>query len=330
MQYYHDHGDSAYSVFGMIAGAPGGTETLLTIQERFELVSSLYGPGNLICWFFLFLSVLASWTLHPSNARRDTITNDFLAVLAMPVVAVAHFFYQLYSHEPNKRSGLFTSLDRDDIRSVAAIEAPLTVCEDSIACAGALYCVTAWKGHEKRMALVLGTGAMCVAAEMWLWGYDLEYGSMKSMLVLPYLFQSKMILDLLMAWYGLMIGIYLVEMAWGILPIGVRAVTRGREVEEGWTVTASGAAEAVRRVLWPGRVTSWMSAATGVMVSGCSVWIRYGAMYPAGCRFHSFRFIPKGVAGMGDLDQVVAMLGGLTTLTFTGWDVYKSRRAGRR
>lgn len=82
----------------------------------------------------------------------------------------------------------------------------------------------------------------------------------------------------------------------------------------------------VRGVLWPGRVSRWMAAGLGVAVVGCAVGIKYGGMYPAEWRFHAFRFVPKGVARMGDLDQVVAVLGGLVTLGFSGWDVYRSRR----
>ena len=56
----------------------------LTAAERFDLVSSLYGPGNLTCWFLLLASVLLSWTVNPTIVRRDTITIDFIAMLTCP------------------------------------------------------------------------------------------------------------------------------------------------------------------------------------------------------------------------------------------------------
>jgi hypothetical protein len=111
----------------------------------------------------------------------------------------------------------------------------------------------------------------------------------------------------------LLLGVYLVEMAWGVAAAGGRAA-------------GGGVVGAVGRVLWPGRVSRWMAAVSGVAVAGASVWIKYGGMYPAEWRFHAFRFVPKSVARMGDLDQVVAMLGGLVTLGFSGWDAYRGRR----
>lgn len=283
--------------------------TLLTAPERFELVSSLYGPGNLLCWFLLLLSVLASWTLNPRTARRDTITNDFLAVLTLPLVAVAHLLHQIYSH--GRPRDLFTGLNRDAVRAVAAIEAPLAVCEGFVVCASVMYCVAAWRGQRRRMAMVLGVGGLCLAAQVPMWVLGLGYGPGGSSLVRPYVFQADVVFGVLVGCYGVMVGVWVVEMVWGVL----------RE--------ATG--DGVVGGLWPGRVSRWMAAGLGVVVAGCGVGIKYGGMYKAEWRFHAFRFVPKGVARMGDLDQVVAVLGGLVTLGFSGWDVYRSRRmAGQR
>lgn len=283
---------------------PPTTTTLLTAPERFELVSSLYGPGNLTCWFLLLLSVLVSWTLNPRIARRDTITNDLLAVLLLPLAAVAHLLHQIYSHGRSRE--LFTGLTRDGVRAVAAIEAPLAVCEGFVVCASVMFCVAAWRGQRRRMGLVLGVGGLCFAAEVPLWMFGLGYGSGSS-LVRPYVFQADVVFAMLGVWYGVMVGVWGVEMVWGVL----------------WEAAGDGV---VRGVLWPGRVSRWMAAGLGVAVAGCAVGIKYGGMYPAEWRFHAFRFVPKGVARTGDLDQVVAVLGGLVTLGFSGWDVYRSRR----
>lgn len=275
--------------------------TLLTAPERFELVSSLYGPGNLLCWFLLLLSVLLAWTLNPRTARRDTITNDFLAVLLLPLVTVVHLLQQLYSRGSTR--DLFTGFTRDDVRAVAAIEAPLAVCEGFVVCASVMYCVAAWRGQRRRMGLVLGVGGLCLAAQVPLWMFGLGYGEGGSSLVRPYLFQGEVVFAVLGVVYGVMVGVWVVEMVWGVL----------------WVAAGDG-------VLWPGRVTRWIAAGLGVAVAGCSVGVKYGGMYPAEWRFHAFRFVPKGVARMGDLDQVVAVVGGLVTLGFSGWDVYRSRR----
>lgn len=281
---------------------------LLTAPERFELVSSLYGPGNLLCWFLLLLSVLVSWTLNPRIARRDTITNDFLAVLLLPLVAVAHLLHQIYSH--GRTRDLFTGFTRDDVRAVAAIEAPLAVCEGFVVCASVMYCVAAWRGQRRRMGLVLGVGGLCFAAEVPLWMFGLGFGPGASSLVRPYVFQADVLFAILGVGYGVMVGVWVVEMVWGVL----------------WVAAGDGVVGAGRGVLWPGRVSRWIAAGLGVAVAGCSVGIKYGGMYPVEWRFHAFRFVPKGVARMGDLDQVVAVLGGLVTLGFSGRDVYRSER----
>jgi hypothetical protein len=36
-------------------------------EDRYAKVSSLYGPGTIAAWYFTLLSVLVSWTLHPSK-----------------------------------------------------------------------------------------------------------------------------------------------------------------------------------------------------------------------------------------------------------------------
>lgn len=192
---------------------PPTTGSLLTAPERFELVSSLTGPGNLTCWFLLLLSVLVSWTLNPRTARRDTITNDLLAVLLLPLVAVAHLLHQLYSRGSSRE--LFTGFTRDDVRAVAAIEAPLAVCERFVVCASVMFCVAAWRRQRRRMGLVLGVGGLCFAAEVPLWMFGLGYGSGSS-LVRPYVFQADVVFAMLGVWYGVMVGVWGVEMVWGL------------------------------------------------------------------------------------------------------------------
>jgi hypothetical protein len=171
-----------------------GTVKTISGFERFALVSSLYGPGNLACWFFLFISICLSWTINPSCARKDSITNDFIAMLALPVVAVAHFFHQAY-HQNEKHDGetpdlvpFFSTLTWDNVRAVAAIEAPLTVCEVFVAWAAFLYLLAARKGQLKRMSLVLIVGLLCFSVEMLLWIDWVPF--MSSLLIRPFFFTS--------------------------------------------------------------------------------------------------------------------------------------------
>ena len=315
--YYKDSIDDPYSF--MIESTTGAQP--LTASERFELVSSLYGPGNVICWFFLLASVLTSWTINPTTARRDTITNDFIAVLTMPFVAVAHFFHQIHHHQSDTNGSLgqlLNSRDRDDVRSVAALEAPLTVCEDFLAWAAVIFAVSARREHQKRTATVLTVGWLCVVAGMILMLAGPSYGS--TPLVRPFVSQSTAIFGIFLGWHLLILVVYLVEVVFGLFLTLVRP--GAREVE-----SAVETPSLARRILWPGRVSSWMSAFSSVVIGAFSIWIKYGLMYPPEWRFHSFRFIPKSNANLFDLDQVVAMLGGLVTLSFSLRDAYKQRKA---
>ena len=142
-----------------------GDWATLTTTERFGLVSSLYGPGNLACWFCLIVSVAVSWTVNPSTRRKDSITNDFIAVLNMPVVAAGHFFYLVAQQRSGSIKDLLGSRDEGDVMSVGALEAPLTVCEDFMIWAAVLFSLTD-RRHQKRGTLLLCVGLLCLAPEV--------------------------------------------------------------------------------------------------------------------------------------------------------------------
>ena len=167
-----------------------GDWTTLTTTQRFGLVSSLYGPGNLACWFCLIVSVAVSWTVNPSTRRKDSITNDFIAVLTMPVVAAGHFFYLIAQQRSGSIKELLGSREEGDVMFVGALEAPLTVCEDFLIWAAVLFSLAAGRRHQKRRTLLLCVGLLCLAPEVLLsveWW--VPYGS--STLLRPFLFHSN-------------------------------------------------------------------------------------------------------------------------------------------
>jgi hypothetical protein len=92
------------------------------------------------------LLVLVSWTINPYCARKDSVTNDLIAVLTIPVVAAAHFFYQVRRRPDIK--WVLASLDESDVLLLASLEAPLTVCEDFIVWAAPVFfSFAASRGH---------------------------------------------------------------------------------------------------------------------------------------------------------------------------------------
>ncbi|KAG5795435.1 hypothetical protein H9Q74_014452, partial [Fusarium xylarioides] len=97
--------------------------------NRWALVSSLYGPGTFWSWLIIVASVFTSWTINPVTKRVDSITNDTIAALTLPVVAAADALYQLAKHDRPDRPRLLLSDSPEDIQLVAALEAPLAICE---------------------------------------------------------------------------------------------------------------------------------------------------------------------------------------------------------
>ena len=60
-----------------------------------ETISSLYGPGAIICWLCTAISVLLSWSFNRSSQRYDTITSEFAGCLLLPAIAVTHLVHEL-------------------------------------------------------------------------------------------------------------------------------------------------------------------------------------------------------------------------------------------
>jgi hypothetical protein len=66
------------------------TEFTMVDSSRYQLVSSLYGPGTVVCWYLTWVSVQVSWITHPKKGTFDSIDPDFIAVLTLPTVAAGH------------------------------------------------------------------------------------------------------------------------------------------------------------------------------------------------------------------------------------------------
>jgi len=111
-------------------------------EDRYAKVSSLYGPGTIAAWYFMILSVLVSWTLHPSKRKSGSIDMDLVATLTLPAVAAGHVMLQarLLSHykvDDDNGNG------RGLIQLIAAIEASFIVTETFMALSVILFLVAA-------------------------------------------------------------------------------------------------------------------------------------------------------------------------------------------
>jgi hypothetical protein len=96
--------------------------------STYILVDSLYGPGTVIAWLLTMVSVLIDWTLNKSMRHDDTVNFNLIAALILPIISTGHLTYQitrLLASVPQ----IITSTNFDDRAMVAALEAPLNICE---------------------------------------------------------------------------------------------------------------------------------------------------------------------------------------------------------
>jgi hypothetical protein len=96
--------------------------------DRYELVSSLYGPGTVIGWYLILISCFVSWTVHPKKRVSDTINSDFIAVLTMPTVAAGHLVFQRWANSSSWEE-MRTTENPELLKLLAALAAPFIIVE---------------------------------------------------------------------------------------------------------------------------------------------------------------------------------------------------------
>jgi hypothetical protein len=135
----------------------------MTKTERLKLVSSLYGPGAVSCWLCVVCSIFISWTVN-KKCREDIVTKDLFAALSLPAVAAGHLFYQIATYAGD-RSAILTTSDPLLLPRIAAIEAPLNICETFSTLGLLLFTLAEFKLHIKRCIIVGAVGLLCFSAE---------------------------------------------------------------------------------------------------------------------------------------------------------------------
>jgi hypothetical protein len=183
--------------------------------QPYARVDSLYGPGTVGAWLLTVLSVFIGWTLNKNSREKDTISIDFLAVLILPTVAVGHLFY-LVAHLPTTIAEVLTAEDIDSIQRLAAIEAPLNICETFAivalmlaACCGPFY---ASGPKWKRLGLILLVGLLSWATEEYLFQQATRRGvrAANTMLSRTYVFLVVPIVGSVWAFIGVCLMIALI------------------------------------------------------------------------------------------------------------------------
>ena len=136
--------------------------------DRYELVSSLWGPGNTGCWYLTILSCLASWTLDPKKRASGSISIDFIAVLAYPAVAAGHLISLVHAFPYCRAKPSILINDMDALKLVAAIETPLYTTDMFMVMGMMLFLVAVKFKCAKRAMLLAVVGLFCFSAEGYL------------------------------------------------------------------------------------------------------------------------------------------------------------------
>ena len=116
-------------------------------DNRFELVSSLYGPGTTGCWYLTVLSCYISLAAHPTKGTSGSIDADLIVVLTFPAVAAGHVLVQTRSFPPFDGDAVAQS---QITKLVSALEASLNVTENFVALSVILLLVAIIRKCVKR------------------------------------------------------------------------------------------------------------------------------------------------------------------------------------
>jgi hypothetical protein len=151
----------------------------------------------------------------------------------------------------------------------------------------------------------------------------------------PFLFQALPALVCVVSWLALVGAVFLVEAAYRFAMTLAVPPIQVEEVGGPTTIRSASAATRKPHRRRAGRLSALLSAAGAPTVGLIIVWVKYiwqAGFWDAlrGVRPLTVRFAPKGLAGIGDLDQAVAVFAGLMVLGFSLWDALRHRQTSRK
>lgn len=378
------------------------TDTVMQPQnDPYAKVQSLYGPGTVGAWLLTILSVFLTWTLNRKARCRDTLSFDFLAVLILPTVAASHLFW-LARRLPTSIAGVLVAEDLEAVQNVAALEAPLNICETFLTPALILSCCCGpWynsKTRLKRLSLTITAGLLSWATEQYMFIHATGIGLQSRDIVLsrPYIFMVAQVFGLIWAFLSVIVLFPLLEMAvscygsWTrsrqtkgsnqpsdvemaltqlrnvramerredsseenrsstelrhdmIIPSADHAsgtVTRVDESATSTTTSADAERPALLSRTWDGvdRVSARLSTITIMVIplsftASCVISMGHtkGEMLNFDPALEGFRqtpglfFIPRSSGRIQDLDQALALAGGMLVLAYAMVDIWRTR-----
>lgn len=291
--------------------------------SRWALVSCLYGPGTFWSWLIIVASVFISWTINPATERLDSITNDTIAALTLPVVAAVDALYQLAKHDLPDRPRLLLSDSPEDIQLVAALEAPLAICEVYVVLAIFLHSAASRRYQWKRVGCITLSTLLCFSPQLAIFFTYPDLPDSRSTFARPFLFNFVLTLGFISGIMAIMTGVSIIRTV---------VVTMYRRAKPPSTEDQDVSKE--RR----SRFEKWSDIFAQVLIASIISIVKYGfvgntmafAAGVLGYQTRMIRFMPKSNVSLTDLDQIVALAGGEFTLLFSIYDAAKGWRSSAR
>jgi hypothetical protein len=287
--------------------------------NRWALVSSLYGPGTFWSWLIIVASVFISWTINPVTKRSDSITNDLIAALTLPVVAAADALYQLAKYDRPDRPRLLLSHSPEDIQLVAALEAPLAICEVYVVLAIFLHSAASRTYQWKRVGFVTVSTLLCFSPQLVIFFTYPDLPVSRSTFARPFLFNFVLALGFISGIMAIMTGVSIIRTV--VVTVYRKAKPPSSEGQDLLKERRS-------------RFEKWSNILAAVLIASIISMVKYGfvgnTQYFAGrvlgYQTRIMRFTPKSNVSLTDLDQIVALAGGGITLLFSVYDAAKGWR----
>ncbi|KAK4449806.1 hypothetical protein QBC34DRAFT_484742 [Podospora aff. communis PSN243] len=312
--------------------------------ERFSLVSSFYGPGNIISWLCTVASVFVTWCLNGEHRYKDSISNDLIFALAVPSVASVHALYLMFlsdAHDHETIQQLFTSPDPKTVQHAAAAEAALNVCETFAAAAVLLAFISMVRGHRKRMFGVVIVGLLSFWIEAVVFVRTRGSAVTTSNLSRPFLFNFVDTMASILAFLGVWLFLFVLailcftsrvideleertndvlanaEREFGLIPVGGSNPQQDLHKME---------ADDFIRSLTYISIYFFPLALCAAILTGTGTFGETEFMLSSRATAHLPFFLPKSAASITELDQMVTLCVGLTSLIFNLWQAFKSQR----
>ncbi|KAK5048992.1 hypothetical protein LTR84_005414 [Exophiala bonariae] len=321
------------------------------MPDRYGLVSSLYGPGAIACWYLTTLSIVVSWTLHPKKRKTGSIDVDLIALLTLPAVAAGHVISQALTLLSDYDMSASSDIGGDQYdQSIAAIEAPFSIIETFMIISVILFLIAVWALCLRRAICVAVVGLLCLATECYInlsrfhdLGIQYQRSGTENDKIPA--FSRSFVAD----FSGLVIAIILLL---AIFAIGASAIityilrSRRSSQESGGTSRPTREQNLPRALQMGARGTRTSGGISMVFAFAImtltiipsamnSIQFSYAILRASGytstiwprLKIFAAHFYPRSSNSFSDLDQAVATAAGATVLGFNMYSTVKARYA---